>query len=329
MKDTFYPLISIIVPVYNTAQFLSQCVQSITKQTYTNLEIILIDDGSPDEAPGMCDHFASQDQRIKVIHQSNGGLSNARNKGMEMASGEYFGFVDSDDWIAPDMYAYLYHHMTRNQADIAICPHFRVTGEQRKPFPSNPEFKVLTNIQGIRLLAERKAFQNYFCDKLFKREVFTGINFPEGRIFEDLATMYKVMYKARKIVLTTCPKYFYRIHPSSISQQYRSQPEKEFQVLQGFHEQYMFGRENHIWEKAPLKAFRTCIHFINHTLILNKKEEVQGHLVKALDIMHQYDHLPLREVGFSLAVKRYLIYHHFPIYSSLYRQFNRLSGKRK
>ena len=114
-------LISIVVPVYKVEPYLDKCVSSIVNQTYKNLEIILVDDGSPDNCPVMCDAWAEKDNRIRVIHKPNGGLSDARNAGMSAATGELIAFVDSDDWIAPDMYEKLYHRLTEDGSDIAAC----------------------------------------------------------------------------------------------------------------------------------------------------------------------------------------------------------------
>ncbi len=114
-------MISVIVPVYNTGKYLNRCVDSILAQTYHDLEGILVDDGSTDQSPGLCDEYLRKDERIRVIHKSNGGLSDARNVGIDVASGEYIGFIDSDDYIVPDMYQKLYTRLTQEKADICIC----------------------------------------------------------------------------------------------------------------------------------------------------------------------------------------------------------------
>ena len=119
------PLISVIVPVYNVKQYLRRCVDSILKQTYENIEIVLIDDGSTDESGAICDRYAQKDVRVKVIHKENGGLSDARNKGMQEARGEYFAFVDSDDYIAKDYIAYLFELIVENKAQISLCGYLK------------------------------------------------------------------------------------------------------------------------------------------------------------------------------------------------------------
>ena len=124
------PKISIIVPVYNVEKYLEKCVRSILAQTFTDFELILVDDGSPDSSGAMCDQFAEQDQRVKVIHKENGGLSDARNAGIEIATGEYLGFVDSDDYIADDMYELLYTNIVKEDADLSICGIYDVYEER-------------------------------------------------------------------------------------------------------------------------------------------------------------------------------------------------------
>lgn len=194
------PLISIIVPVYNVKDYLSKCLQSICGQTYKNLEIILIDDGSSDGSGELCDLFAQRDGRIKVIHQANAGQSAARNRGLAVAQGEFLGFVDSDDWIEPDMYEFLYCLLKENEADISICSHCRdKDGRSVAKYASGKQF-VFTRDEGIRALAVDKHIRNYVWDKLYKRCLFSDIAFPLNRIFEDIAISYQVFYKAENIV---------------------------------------------------------------------------------------------------------------------------------
>lgn len=185
MKNTeALPLISIIVPVYNVKDYLEKCLQSICVQTYKNLEIILIDDGSSDGSGELCDLFAQRDGRIKVIHQTNAGQSAARNRGLAVAQGEFLGFVDSDDWIEPDMYEFLYHLLKENGADISICSHYRDKGKKSVAKYSSGEQFVFTRDEGIRALVVDRRIRNYVWDKLYKRRLFSGITFPLNRILK-------------------------------------------------------------------------------------------------------------------------------------------------
>ena len=164
------PLISIIVPVYNVKNYLEKCLQSICGQTYKNLEIILIDDGSSDGSGELCDLFAQRDGRIKVIHQTNAGQSAARNRGLAVAQGELLGFVDSDDWIEPDMYEFLYHLLKENGADISICSHYIETAVKTRVKHSSGQFSSFSREEAIRTLVEDKRIRNYMWDKLYKRQ---------------------------------------------------------------------------------------------------------------------------------------------------------------
>ena len=155
------PLISIIIPVYNVAPFLSQCIQSVLDQTYTHLEVIIVDDGSTDESPAICDKFAKLDTRIKVIHKKNGGLSDARNAGLDIASGDFIGFVDSDDWIDNDMYETLYNLISQYGADISACTHY-LEYEDGRPtvYRSKEEIMTFNHADVMKTLFEDKIIKN-------------------------------------------------------------------------------------------------------------------------------------------------------------------------
>ena len=150
------PLISIIIPVYNVAPFLSQCIQSVLDQTYTHLEVIIVDDGSTDESPAICDKFAKLDTRIKVIHKKNGGLSDARNAGLDIASGDFIGFVDSDDWIENDMYETLYNLLNKYQADISACAHYIEYGTKTKAVFESKEIITFNHKDAMMALIKDK-----------------------------------------------------------------------------------------------------------------------------------------------------------------------------
>ncbi|HDT8053597.1 TPA: glycosyltransferase, partial [Enterococcus faecalis] len=149
------PKISIIVPVYNVEKYLEKCVRSILAQTFTDFELILVDDGSPDSSGAMCDQFAEQDQRVKVIHKENGGLSDARNAGIEIATGEYLGFVDSDDYIADDMYELLYTNIVKEDADLSICGIYDVY-EGKEPVEKQQQYIVLDKVAAMKMILEAK-----------------------------------------------------------------------------------------------------------------------------------------------------------------------------
>ncbi len=209
------PMISVIVPVYKVEPYLRKCLDSIVDQTYRNLEIILVDDGSPDNCGAICDEYAARDHRIIVIHKENGGVSSARNTGLAQAKGDWIGWVDSDDWVEPDMYEYLLENAERYDADIAVCSRAEID-KGKKIFRGWEYSVVLNREQGLKLLLENDLMQNYCCDKLFRAKLWDGILFPEGRTYEDIAVMHRLFERAERIVCLPEAKYNYFHRSGSI-----------------------------------------------------------------------------------------------------------------
>ncbi|NFG60722.1 glycosyltransferase [Clostridium sp. CMCC3677] len=203
-------LVSVIVPIYKVEKYLIRCVESIQKQTYKNLEIILVDDGSPDSCGKMCDELAEKDKRIKVIHKVNGGLSDARNVGIEVAKGEYLVFVDSDDWLDLDMIELLYNLCEQRDAEIAECSYrnLYMDGiiEETRCTAEIIEADSLLALEGM---LDWKYFKPVAWNKLYKKSVFKDVRYPKGKIHEDEFTTYKYIYNANKIVYVDVSKYNY------------------------------------------------------------------------------------------------------------------------
>lgn len=208
-------LISVIVPIYKVEQYLNQCISSIVNQTYKNLEIILVDDGSPDQCPQMCDEWAERDSRIKVIHKANGGLSDARNAGLEVCSGEYLAFIDSDDWIEPDYVEKMLDAAVTEKADIVACTfvnEYELTGKTvfkpKEFFVGNTEEALYMLYSGTRIAAAAMKF--------YRRKIWMDLRFPLGRLYEDALTTYRVFDLAERIVQISDGLYHYRIREGSI-----------------------------------------------------------------------------------------------------------------
>lgn len=209
-------LISIIVPIYKVEKYLRRCIDSIRYQTYSNIEIILVDDGSPDDCGMICDKYAEADSRIKVIHKKNGGLSSARNAGLDCSEGKYIGFVDSDDWIELDMYELLYKKLKENNAEISIIQHSFVIDENIVPEKHSGRTYVYNSQEAVKLLLKDTKIKSHAWDKLYKKEVFEHIRFPEGRYYEDIFIMHNIFNLAEKIVFTDEIKYYYLQRENSI-----------------------------------------------------------------------------------------------------------------
>ncbi|WP_157764146.1 glycosyltransferase family 2 protein [Paenibacillus borealis] len=211
------PLISIIVPIYNVEQFIKKCIDSIIYQTYRNLEIILVDDGSPDNCGRICDSYANQDNRIKVIHKKNGGLSSARNAGLNVATGNYIGFVDSDDWIEIDMFEKLLSVSEREDADIVQCGYNSVleNGKILRKYTSLNE-SYNNNKDVLAAYFSQTKINVVVWNKLYKRHLFDSIRMVEGRLFEDTMVSFELVLSTKKLVSIEGEYYNYLQRKSSI-----------------------------------------------------------------------------------------------------------------
>lgn len=213
------PLLSIVVPVYKVERFLEKCVESILAQTLTDFELILVDDGSPDSCPEMCDRFAGQDSRIRVIHQQNKGLSGARNAGIDIATGTYIGFADSDDYIAPDMYEKLLDAIRREQAQIAVC-NFQLVDEHGNFLDTTQDRLVPGTYTGMEILhkvADKNATPYQVAwNKLYSREIFRTLRYDLGKLNEDTRLFAPLFYSVQRVVCIEEAMYFYVSNSASI-----------------------------------------------------------------------------------------------------------------
>jgi len=211
------PLISVIVPVYKVEAYLDRCVSSIVNQSYRNLEIILVDDGSPDNCPAMCDAWAKKDSRIKVIHKENGGLSDARNAGMRVATGEYMSFIDSDDYIASEMYQLLFERMQTEGSDIAACGVEMVYEDGTANRKLTQDGKcVLSRAEAMEAVLRESWLKQPVWYKLYKADLIQAVFFPVGKYHEDIFWTYQAVARAEKVSVIDKPCYFYIQRSDSI-----------------------------------------------------------------------------------------------------------------
>ena len=215
---TFVPMkLSIIIPVYRVETTLNRCVESVLNQNLDDFEVILVDDGSPDDCPQICDAWAEKDARIQVIHKANGGLSDARNAGVEKAHGDYITFVDSDDYIAPDTYQPLLAILAdKADVDIIEYPVFEHYGSKKQHLLAFPSDKEYTDMDDYWYRAQ--AYKHtYACNKIYRRELFDDVRFPVGIAFEDANTLPLLLKKARKVMTANIGLYYYCYNPSGIT----------------------------------------------------------------------------------------------------------------
>lgn len=246
-------LISIIVPVYNVEKYLSKCIESIINQTYKNLEIILVDDGSPDNCGKICDEYARKDKRIKVLHKENGGQGSARNLGLDNSTGEYIAFVDSDDWIELDMYERMYKEIKNSNSDIAICGIYNVTRIKTIQSSVCEDVLILNNQELMRDYFTTTNIHSVPWNKLYNKKLWANLRFPENKYREDAFICYKVLSMAEKAVHIAKAKYFYLVRDGSSEHQKFS--EKNLVSNELLDDEYEFVKQNYpelkkvLWDK--------------------------------------------------------------------------------
>ena len=253
------PKISIIVPIYKVEPYLEKCVESILKQTFTDFELILVDDGSPDHCPEICDEYAKKDNRIRVIHKKNGGLSSARNAGIDVAQGAYLSFIDGDDWIAPDMYLKMVSLMEEHGGDIAVCEYDEVDESVTELVPlgrMTREIKIFNNIEALQqIYGELNVKMVIACNKLYKKGLFDEIRYPEGKIHEDEFVIHELLFKANKVIYTNETFYAYVQRTGSIMRQ--SYNLAHLDAIEAFLNRIYFFEEKGLEELKTLTEQRT------------------------------------------------------------------------
>ena len=264
------PLISIIVPVYNVEPYINKCVDSILSQTYKNLEVILVDDGSPDNCPKICDNYASIDNRIKVIHQKNAGLSVARNNALDICTGEYVAFVDSDDWIENNLIEIAIGKMQEYSVDIVSFSANIIENDIviRQEFIQFPQETLLSaRVATEEIIKDTISSQVWL--RLYSRRCWLGIKFPQGRLYEDIATTYKSFELAiNGICFIPDALYNYRHNSEGISLSFN--PSKAYCIFLGFKEHYEYAKicfkdaELVCLEKAVLSALGAYNSFLKY-----------------------------------------------------------------
>lgn len=325
-------LITVIVPVYNVEPYLRQCLDSVVNQTYQNIEIILVDDGSPDHCGEICDEYARNDSRIIVIHQENAGLSAARNAALDIARGEYFMFVDSDDWVEPTFCEKALEMVLDNQVGMAIFGF-----QQRFLNGSIPKIanrsRIIDNTEAIRhnILCDEYSFGNAVWNKIFHRRLFQNLRFPLGMIYEDMGTIYKLIHRASRLyVSNTIFLYNYRRRKNSLNGQVtRKSVINRCHKFQIRAERLSFLKENYpdpeLIEHQTLnlaKIARNAIILMDNMLEVCNPEEKAAYNQMSAFLKENKNYL------LSLPCDKYTrIYLHFKTLYPIYMKLAHLKGK--
>lgn len=284
-------LISIIVPIYNVEKYLKQCIESIISQTYRNIEIILVDDGSPDNCGKICDEYSQKDKRIIVLHKENGGLSDARNKGIDIAKGDYLTFVDSDDFVNIDYIEKLYNSIKFNNTKLAQCGISKVDENNEIIEKLNYEKnQIKTSHEILNELYGKRLIENVVVwNKMYAKELFENIRFPVGKIHEDEFTTYKIFYSVDKISLLSDCLYNYRqTNESIIGKKFNK---KRLNLLEALEERMDFFKNRNeidLYEKT-LKFYieQLRLYYIKVKKYVENSKEIQQDIKRKYKIEYK------------------------------------------
>ncbi|MGN0322790.1 MAG: glycosyltransferase family 2 protein [Oliverpabstia sp.] len=258
--------ISVIVPVYKVEKFLPRCIESILNQTFSDYELILVDDASPDDCPQICDRYAELDKRIKVIHKTNGGLSDARNAGLEIAKGEMIAFVDSDDVIDSRYLEFLYRAIMENNCDMAVCGFEKFQEIVPLSCERYCEGRICSGYEMLWRIYSNDHTEyiesTVSWNKLYRRKLFENIRFPKGKIHEDEATAYKLYYRAKKVITIPCRLYFYYQNPAGIMK--RKFNISRLDYLEALYDRYCFFERGEMSELARCTARLLYIYTVDY-----------------------------------------------------------------
>lgn len=254
-------MVSIIIPIFNVERYLNRCITSIADQTYQDIQIVLVDDGSTDRSPEICDSWAAKDSRVTVAHQTNGGVSIARNRGLDMATGEYILWVDSDDYIAPETVEIMMRTVMQTHADMVICD-FKKGTDAQYTFETSAEIpcEQINSITALdRIYADAHSALRYAAPwaKLTKRSIYQDIRYPEGKIFEDIYTTHKLLLRCDRITVLDIPLFYYFQRPDSIMNATFSM--KKLDYLQALVERIAFFKE-HSFDALESIAYDELLH---------------------------------------------------------------------
>lgn len=309
--NTKNPIIDIIVPVYNTAEYLNRCIASIASQTLSDWHLILVDDGSTDSSPEICDQWAEKDNRITVVHKANSGQADSRNKAIAMCKAEYIGFVDSDDWIEPDMYDFLIKSMRQHDADIAVCQHFTDFTDRCVCRSTGDATEVIDHDTAHRLII-RDRIQSYIWQMVFKRTCLSS-RMPEHVCYEDYAVLPKWFDNVRRIVRSQRPLYHYRMRLSSVV--HNVTPEQEYAFLQAEEQRYGFYQGTPFEHNANMQMTIRCIRVAKYITRMDiSRNNICEYLSRIRQRLNDIDRQYARQLSRKDRLLRYLLMRHIKMF---------------
>lgn len=277
MERVSNPLVSIIIPVYNVEKYLDRCVESIVKQTYENIEILLVDDGSPDNSPKMCDEWAKKDNRVKPIHKKNGGVSSARNMGIEKANGEYISFVDSDDWIVPTYIEEMLNELINKNADYITCGYKRVYNDEHIDlFNSDGEIKVIDSDEYLKNVMNVLPGYGFTHMKLIKKELIGDVRFDESiKVAEDALFNAMLCKNIKNVVVYNKPLYNYFFNENSVVRKFDMNYANKYLDAMNAMYNYVGSNNKDIYNYIAFHVLLICVNYCYHPQMDNNKKSLK------------------------------------------------------
>ena len=314
-----FPLVSIIVPIYNGERYLRQCIESIVNQTYQNWELLLIDDGSTDNSATICDEYIA-DKRIKVEHKKHGGQTKARNEGLKKAKGEYIGFVDCDDWLEPNMYETMVHTILSHGCDAIVCGYIEEYTTYKKHINADGELVIYDDSDALKLLLEDK-IGSYLWSMLFSRSLIQE-PMADLSVYEDHATIFKWISHARKVAILHQALYHYRQLQGSCLHSYNSKKYSCF--FQAIKERHQYVINQNLlpdWEMENRKQYvRGCIKLTKDIARAAKNDEQSKKLIKSIKKELQlYMPIKCQEIGTKYYLRLLLLMANVNLYINVLR----------
>lgn len=311
-------LISIVLPIYNVEKYLKKCIETILNQTYDNIEILLVDDGSTDHSGEICDEFEKKDKRIKVIHKTNGGLSDARNTGLKHAKGKYISFIDSDDYVSEKYVEELYTLLKTNNAQIAVCNFQRVKEDGQVVSTEDIQSETLSSKEALEKLNDRKFYPTSIVawNKLYDIKLFDDILYPLGKLHEDEYTTYKLYYKAKKVVITSNVLYYYRTVQTSIMN--RTFNKNRLDIIEALEERMEFFKEKNEKKLYELSLIQyesvLMIHYMNCKFYLEDAKDIQEEILNKykknyIETIQSKECSIINKIKFMIAYKSPMLYY--------------------
>lgn len=280
-------LISVIVPVYNVEKYLPKCIESLIDQSYKNLEIILVDDGSTDSSGKICDEYAKKDARIIVVHQENGKTSKARNKGISISKGDFITFIDSDDYVHQEYCEKLLNAVIQNNAEISSCQMYEFEENDDVVDEKNEYIEtVLDRNQVIEKLSKDGVLYEVVCGKLYSKKLFDDVEFPVGIGYEDSATIYKLYAKINAMVILNQEYYYYLQKRSGSAMTTPYNIKKQSDNFKVIHDRYLFLKDRFpdMQDLIKAKYIRNAITLIERSYLQEKKELIESKIIEDLII---------------------------------------------